>query len=68
MIRCLCLLAVLASISACSANQLSASADARKHEQLACASVGIDPASPNFGQCVANLNASEDELTNPAYH
>ena len=47
-----------ATLAACAAQ----SSDADKHtlaqENLACADVGIDPSSPIFGKCVADLHQS----------
>ncbi len=45
---------VLVLLSACAEHM--SSADLRANERIACANLGIDPGSEQFGQCVANLD------------
>ncbi|MDB5408466.1 MAG: hypothetical protein JWL84_3378 [Rhodospirillales bacterium] len=56
MSRILLVLPVVALLAACSTGNVN-QAEAQR-QRLACADIGIDPASAAFGQCVANLSQS----------
>jgi hypothetical protein len=56
MSRVLLVLPVVALLAACSTGNVD-QAEAHQ-ERLACADIGLDPASAAFGQCVANLSQS----------
>jgi hypothetical protein len=47
-----------AMLTACAAQSSDAIKSSWAQEQLACADLGIDPGSPIFGQCVAELHQS----------
>ena len=48
----------LALLSASSTQSVNAAQDIWYKDSLACAAVGIDPGSPAFNQCVADLHHS----------
>jgi hypothetical protein len=47
-----------ATLGACATQSSDANKSSWAQENLACADVGIDPGSPIFGQCVADLHQS----------
>ena len=50
-------------ISAC-ASPMAATGNPQANERLACAALGIDPGSAQFGACVANLEQTEFDASN----
>jgi hypothetical protein len=47
-----------AMLAACATQSSDADKNTLARDRLACADVGIDPGSPIFGQCVADLHQS----------
>lgn len=62
-LKILALSAMLLSAAACAPNQ---SAVQLAQERHACAELGIDPGSSDFGTCVGNLDATMFEQSNAA--